>query len=401
MSGNSPEVSVIMPAFNRADTIGRAVASVVTQTFQDWELIVVDDGSTDGTASHVPGGDDRIRVLRQDNQGITGARNTGLHASRGRLIAFLDSDDEWLPHHLELCTAFLRSFPDQHFVSTEVLEDFGSGPTLLHFQVEVSTWYPKEARLIGSGALDLPAGEHDDYMRVYEARHDIGDWGAAILQRAGQPAARVYTGSIFRHLRWGYLMAMQATVLTRNALDRIGPFDSHYSNVSDFGFMASLCRAYRANYLATPTCIKHELSSAGSAMTQDHLATGHGAVTAAQDMLSWFETFFWNENPADRELRALRAMRLLILASLCFERGRRAEALAYARRSWEHHPRLLEPRILWTYMRTMPDTALSRRIWRQVARADGAVRGLIRGELSPAQFFRKAGRSLRGVPSRR
>jgi hypothetical protein len=97
-----PLVSIVMPTYNRADTIQRAIASIRAQSWSDWELIVVDDGSTDDTTSRLAGLDSRIRLLRQENQGVTAARNTGLAAVKGELIAFLDSDDEWLPHHLDL-----------------------------------------------------------------------------------------------------------------------------------------------------------------------------------------------------------------------------------------------------------------------------------------------------------
>src|SRR5262245_25465113 len=104
-------VSVIVPTFNRADTIKRGIRSVQAQTFTDWELIVVDDGSTDNTVALIEGCDPRLKLIRQENQGTAGARNAGLHASAGSYIAFLDSDDEWLPHHLELCVGFLEALP--------------------------------------------------------------------------------------------------------------------------------------------------------------------------------------------------------------------------------------------------------------------------------------------------
>ncbi|MEY2876335.1 MAG: hypothetical protein RLZZ373_3706, partial [Pseudomonadota bacterium] len=106
-----PEVSIILPTFNRVDVIGRAVSSVLRQTFHDWELIVVDDGSTDGTRARLEGLDPRLRYIGQANQGVYVARNTGLQAARGRYVTFLDSDDEWLPHFLALTTAFLRAHP--------------------------------------------------------------------------------------------------------------------------------------------------------------------------------------------------------------------------------------------------------------------------------------------------
>src|SRR5512144_325229 len=94
--GGTPAISIILPTFNRRDTIARAIDSIRQQTFPDWELIVIDDGSTDGTAEAIAGLDPRLRVVRQENQGCYAARNTGLGVARGRLITFMDSDDAWL-----------------------------------------------------------------------------------------------------------------------------------------------------------------------------------------------------------------------------------------------------------------------------------------------------------------
>lgn len=133
-----PEVSIIMPTFNRADTIGRAVDSIRNQTFRDWELIIVDDGSTDGTAGAVSGVDDRIKVVQQENHGCYAARNTGLRIGTGRYITFMDSDDEWLPHFLEITIGFLSASATDHVIMTEFFEDFGSGPELRHDFHEVA-----------------------------------------------------------------------------------------------------------------------------------------------------------------------------------------------------------------------------------------------------------------------
>jgi len=98
-----PAVTVVIPTFNRASTVVRAIRSVLGQTCQDWEIIVVDDASTDGTEQAVRGlSDDRIRYIRHDrNRGGGAARNTGISHARGEYVAFLDSDDEWLPEKLE------------------------------------------------------------------------------------------------------------------------------------------------------------------------------------------------------------------------------------------------------------------------------------------------------------
>jgi len=101
---NNPTVSVIIPTYNRAHMIGRAIQSVLSQTYQDFELIVVDDGSTDNTQEVVKSfNDSRLRYIRrEENSGTSAApRNTGIKLARGEYIALLDSDDEWLSEKLE------------------------------------------------------------------------------------------------------------------------------------------------------------------------------------------------------------------------------------------------------------------------------------------------------------
>jgi glycosyltransferase involved in cell wall biosynthesis len=97
-----PRVSVIIPSYNRASLLPRAVNSVLAQTLADFELIIVDDASTDNTETIVAGfSDPRIRYLKHStNQYAAGARNTGMEEASGEFIAFLDSDDKWLPHKL-------------------------------------------------------------------------------------------------------------------------------------------------------------------------------------------------------------------------------------------------------------------------------------------------------------
>ena len=97
------KVSIIIPTYNRAHLLGRAIQSVLTQTYQDFELIIVDDGSTDNTEKVVESfKDERIRYIRhKENKGGAAARNTGIKAAKGEYIAFQDSDDVWLPEKLE------------------------------------------------------------------------------------------------------------------------------------------------------------------------------------------------------------------------------------------------------------------------------------------------------------
>jgi hypothetical protein len=103
------EASVVIPCYNQAGYLSSALHSVQEQTFQGWEAIVVDDGSTDDTAGVVARFTDaRIRYVYQENRGLSAARNAGIRAARGEYLAFLDADDEWEPEFLERCLEVLR-----------------------------------------------------------------------------------------------------------------------------------------------------------------------------------------------------------------------------------------------------------------------------------------------------
>jgi glycosyltransferase involved in cell wall biosynthesis len=115
-----PAVSIILPTYNRAGFLPQAIESIRAQTWMDWELIIVDDGSTDGTADLIRTLTAQLpqvaRYVYQQNQGAYAARNTGLNLARGKYIAFFDSDDSWLPHHLGDCVQALEANPDVDWV---------------------------------------------------------------------------------------------------------------------------------------------------------------------------------------------------------------------------------------------------------------------------------------------
>jgi len=113
-------ISIIIPTYNRSKRLKDAIESVRTQTYVNWELIVVDDGSTDNTEEVVRSFDDcRIHYIKQDNRGVSAARNTGIAKAHGKLIAFLDSDDRWEPSKLEVQKDFFDLNPDSYLCQTE------------------------------------------------------------------------------------------------------------------------------------------------------------------------------------------------------------------------------------------------------------------------------------------
>lgn len=107
-------ISVVIPLYNKAHTIVDTLNSVFSQTYQDFEIIIVDDGSTDNGVEVINEHfkDKRLRIIKQLNGGVSIARNTGIKAAKGRWIAFLDADDEWMPEYLEITQRTSKAYPE-------------------------------------------------------------------------------------------------------------------------------------------------------------------------------------------------------------------------------------------------------------------------------------------------
>ena len=119
MKKTNPLISVIIPTYNRGWIIKEAIESVLAQDFKDFELIVVDDGSTDNTFDILGSYKKEIHLIRQENQGVSAARNAGVAMASGHFIAFLDSDDLWLPKKLSRQVEFFHSNPNAVICQTE------------------------------------------------------------------------------------------------------------------------------------------------------------------------------------------------------------------------------------------------------------------------------------------
>jgi glycosyltransferase involved in cell wall biosynthesis len=108
----TPTVSVIIPAYNQGRYLGAAIESALAQTYRNFEILVIDDGSTDDTRAVADQFGDRLRYIRQNNQGLAAARNTGIRSAAGQYIALLDSDDEWLPTYLATMVDLAYASPE-------------------------------------------------------------------------------------------------------------------------------------------------------------------------------------------------------------------------------------------------------------------------------------------------
>ena len=201
MEHRDPYVSVILPTFNRAQTLLRAVGSVLNQTFEDFELIVIDDGSTDETPALIGSLTDRrlIYIQRSSNSGVSAARNSAIRASRGRLIAFQDSDDEWEPQKLERQIERMEAC-DPHLGVVYA-------PFIQHNQTSISL-FPKPGELVD------------------------GD---------------IHTNLLYRNL-----VSAQLAVVKRECFERVGLFDESLFCLVDWELWLRVSRAYHFAYVNQP-----------------------------------------------------------------------------------------------------------------------------------------------------
>jgi glycosyltransferase involved in cell wall biosynthesis len=227
-------VSVIVPTYDRAPQLIRALDSVLAQTHHDLELIVVDDGSTDDTPDLVAQryqADPRVLYLRQDHAGVARARNTGIARAGGEAVAFLDSDDAWRPWKLAFQLACLESAPAAGMIWTEM-----------------NAVDPTGNLIPGSSLRDIlpfrfTLGE------LFEERMALPELPElpALLETAGAPVVprerSLYVGDIFGKLVIGNLVLPSSAMLTRARLDSVGLFDESLQVAGeDFDFFLRTCR---------------------------------------------------------------------------------------------------------------------------------------------------------------
>lgn len=295
MTAAVPHVSVVIPMFNRVATIRRAVGSALAQSFRDIEVIVVDDASSDESVAAVTAIDDpRLRLVRRDkNGGAAAARNAGVAASRGSLVAFLDSDDEWFPPKLEIQVTALEAAPahagvsctgvemhllDHAITRLQPLEDCPDWARRLAMDCDLSpgtTQLTRRAVFDAIGPLDetLPRFEDWDWLIRYTRS------GSIIAVR--EPLARVYN----RRARLGEVVEHSVELLLAkhsDVFDTLAPADRRKA-VGDIwlqavgtyafeGKLGALLRPAAAAFAQRPVHTLCRLAAGAGAVTRGRLA---------------------------------------------------------------------------------------------------------------------------------
>jgi glycosyltransferase involved in cell wall biosynthesis len=213
---SEPLVSVVMPVYNGERYLAEAIDSVLGQDYRRREIVVVDDGSTDGSAAIARARG--VLYVRQPNQGVAAARNAGLAAARGTLIAFLDQDDVWLPHKLEAQVGFLAARPSVDLVisAIEIMVEPGTTPL---------EWFNP-------------------------------DWGMEIQT----------------------VVQLGAALLRRTCFERVGDFDTGYRYASDTDWILRARDAGLVLETASDVCMRYRMHERNSSREDELL---HAEVRAA------------------------------------------------------------------------------------------------------------------------
>lgn len=200
-------VSVIIPTYNRAGTLIRSVQSVTGQSYSDWELIIVDDGSTDNTKELLEPllqQDVRLRYIGcPENKGQAAARNTGIQAAQGAYIAFQDSDDVWVPDKLQKQVAMMEAHPEYGLIYGQMVYDEDG---------KLSTPYPPQ---------------------------NAGEWA-------------------FEECLKNNLISTQTMLVSRAVFDSIGLFDTSMSALEDYELALRITKNYPVGFLSEPVVVAYK-----------------------------------------------------------------------------------------------------------------------------------------------
>jgi|GEM_PF-457222 len=198
----NPLVSVIIPTYNYGYYIEGTIQSVLSQTFSDFEVIVVDDGSTDNTGEIVRQFGDKVQYIRQDNGGPNMARNTGIKAARGQYIAFLDADDKWLPEKLERQMPLIQRDPKIGLVYSRVYKFDQSGVIFGHY-----------------------------------------------------PLGPCYRGKVMRQLYMRQVITMSSALMKREVFKRVGLFDEKVTGPDDWDMWLRIAACYEFDFVPQPLAL--------------------------------------------------------------------------------------------------------------------------------------------------
>lgn len=268
-SQNRPLVSVIIPAYNRAAWLNAAIDSVLDQTFKDYELIVIDDGSTDDTREILAAQADQVKYFYQPNAGPAAARNLGIRQAKSDLLAFLDSDDRWLKNKLQTQVDLMMKDPEVKICYTDEI------------------W-------IRQGVRVNPKKIHQKF-----------------------------SGWIYQQCLPLCIISPSSVMIHREVLERVGLFDENFPVCEDYDLWLRISRYYPITFINKPLIIKN-------GGHQDQLSQRLWGMDRCR--VGALEKILLDHSLGDEDRKATIKMlqqKCLILANGCFKRGKVEEGNYY------------------------------------------------------------------------
>jgi glycosyltransferase involved in cell wall biosynthesis len=267
---NDPLISVIVPTYNRAYCICRTIDSVREQTHRNWEVVLVDDGSTDDTAAIIASrysDDPRVRYLYQPNGGVSAARNAGIRAAHGDYVSFLDSDDIWEPWKLEVQLACFRTFPEVGMVWTN-FEAVDAAGTVVKRRY-LTTMYEAYRHF-------------ESFESLFEKSCALSD---VLDSESGfEAGARVYVGNIYTPMLRGNLVHTSSVILSHERIAKVKGFDESLAlSGEDYDFHFRTCKWGSVCFVDVPSTIyqlgfEDRLTQHKKAIAQNFLRTVQNAI---------------------------------------------------------------------------------------------------------------------------
>ena len=225
-------VSVIMPTYNRAAFIRDAIDSVLGQTYPHFELIIIDDGSTDGTSKIVAPylTDERIRYVRQENAGAASARNHGIALGRGDMVAFIDSDDIWDREKLRIQTAVMDALPEVGIVCSDFSALRGS-------------------RILETSHIRSFFSVLDEYALTYD---DVFSRLLDLPVEGLDKDDAVYWGSIFSTMLFGNIILTSTCLCRAVVFNTTGVFDTSLETLEDYDLFLKITKVFPVALISKP-----------------------------------------------------------------------------------------------------------------------------------------------------
>lgn len=349
---DQPTVSIIIPSYNRAHLIAETLKSVAAQTFTDYEVLVIDDGSKDNTEEMIKplcDRDSRIRYFKQANGGVSTARNHGLRLARGEFVAFLDSDDLWSPWKLAVQVQLMRALPQVGMLWTnmDTIDEQGQPLTSNYLRTMYSSY----------------DGHGPEYP--FQRSRDLKDLpGLEVTSLPGEvsPLTRIRTGRILREMVFGNLVHTSTVLLRKSVADQVGPFDEAMRRAGeDFDYHLRTCSLTEVAYLD----VSSMLYRVGM---NDQITSPDNNVYFARSYLISIKPFLNVLGLLTRaEQRHMLASANRWLGVQLLESDHRLEAMRYLFRSWIYEP---------THMSTLRQFLKGCLPFHTLRRIRDAVRGL-------------------------